>query len=190
MKGFKYAVFGGLLVASVCLAYFVTSRLQASNTEYVRIKTADSKVIEQLKKIRFAQKMYLDVHLKYASTWDTLALFINEGQIPIIQNKEIVTPGPDGKDQIEVQIDTLEVVSAFDSLRDEIGLTREQMHTIGQVPLEHGQEFELYTAERKGQYLIEVKDPAPVNPKRQEGGKLKPLRFGSKAAASTKGNWE
>ena len=51
MKGFKYAVFGGLLVASVYLAYFVTSRLQVSNTEYVRIKTADSKVIEQLKKI-------------------------------------------------------------------------------------------------------------------------------------------
>ena len=78
----------------------------------------------------------------------------------------------------------------LEQIGSEIGLTREQMHTIGQVPLQDGLEFELYTAERKGQYMIEVKDPAPVNPKRQEGGKLKPLRFGSKAAASTKGNWE
>ena len=38
--------------------------------------------------------------------------------------------------------------------------------------------------------VIEVKDINPINPKRQKGGSLKPLRFGSRAAATVKGNWE
>ena len=36
----------------------------------------------------------------------------------------------------------------------------------------------------------EVKDVNPLNTKRQKGGVLKPLRFGSRAASTTQGNWE
>jgi len=60
-----------------------------------------------------------------------------------------------------------------------------------------GKTFELYTAsiDRNGikVWVIEVKDPAPINPERKEENEAKnrkPLRFGSKTDVTTAGNWE
>ena len=60
-----------------------------------------------------------------------------------------------------------------------------------------GKTFDLYTAaiDRNGikVWVIEVKDPAPINPARREENEAKnrkPLRFGSKTDVTTAGNWE
>jgi biotin carboxyl carrier protein len=57
--------------------------------------------------------------------------------------------------------------------------------------------FEIYTAkiDRSGVKVsvIEVKDPAPINPERKESNEAKnrkPLGFGSRTDVSTSGNWE
>ncbi len=57
--------------------------------------------------------------------------------------------------------------------------------------------FDIYTSqiERSGikVWVIEVKDPAPINPDRREENEAKnrkPLRFGSRTDATTAGNWE
>lgn len=182
-------VFSTLLVFSLAVAWFVGYRLKTFNERFEEIKSADNLVIEQLKKIRLAQKVYLNVNKQYAPTWDTLVEFIGNGEIPLIQTHEEVITLANGQDSISIVVDTLAIIPAYDSLNSEIGLQKSELNKISQVPISN-ETFTLYTAVRKGEYLIEVKDPAPINPKRQEGGKLKPLRFGSKAAASTKGNWE
>ncbi|NJM25317.1 MAG: hypothetical protein HC859_07345 [Bacteroidia bacterium] len=60
-----------------------------------------------------------------------------------------------------------------------------------------GKPFEIFVGkiDRSGVMVsvIEVRDPAPVNPARREGNEAKnrqPLHFGSKNDVSTAGNWE
>jgi pyruvate carboxylase len=69
--------------------------------------------------------------------------------------------------------------------------------TLGDVPGSEGKKFDIYTGfiERGGLKIsvIEVKDPAPINPERNEKNETKnrkPLRFGSRLDVSTAGNWE
>ena len=68
--------------------------------------------------------------------------------------------------------------------------------TLSKVP-GSDKTFDIYTSqiERSGikVWVIEVKDPAPINPDRREENEAKnrkPLRFGSKTDATTAGNWE
>lgn len=182
-------LFSLLLISSFGLAGFVTYRLKTFNDQFERIKTADEKVIEQLTKIRIAQKTYFEVKGTYAPTWDTLVLFINQGQLPIIQTTESIITLPNGQDSLSIVIDTLAIVPVYDSLQSELRYTKAQMFQLPVVPLSE-EYFDLYTGSRQGEQFIEVKDPNPINPKRQKDGALKPLRFGSKAASTTKGNWE
>ena len=170
-------LFSLLLISSLGLAGFVTYRLKTFNDHFERIKIADEKVIAQL------------IHGTYAPTWDTLIVFINQGQLPIIQTTEAIITLPNGQDSLSIVIDTLAIVPTYDSLRSELGYTKAQMFQLSSVQLSE-ETFDLYTGSREGQQFIEVKDPNPINPKRQKNGALKPLRFGSKAAATTKGNWE
>jgi hypothetical protein len=60
-----------------------------------------------------------------------------------------------------------------------------------------GKTFEIFSArlDRNGVKVsvIEVKDPAPINPDRKESNEAKnrkPLRFGSRTDVNTSGNWE
>jgi biotin carboxyl carrier protein len=60
-----------------------------------------------------------------------------------------------------------------------------------------GKTFDIFTAQidRNGVKVsvIEVKDPAPINPERRESNEAKnrkPLRFGSRTDVNTSGNWE
>tara|TARA_B100000809_G_scaffold227317_1_gene239598 strand:- start:405 stop:977 length:573 start_codon:yes stop_codon:yes gene_type:complete len=182
-------LFSLLLISSFGLAGFVTYRLKTFNDQFERIKTADEKVIEQLTKIRIAQKTYFEVKGTYAPTWDTLVLFINQGQLPIIQTTESIITLHNGQDSLSIVIDTLAIVPVYDSLQSELRYTKAQMFQLPVVPLSE-EYFDLYTGSRQGEQFIEVKDPNPINPKRQKDGALKPLRFGSKAASTTKGNWE
>ena len=189
MKKFlKNALFSGLLISGIIGGGVVTIRLESHNEEYKKIKTADENVISRLKKIRVAQKKYLEVNNSYANTWDTLINFINTGKIPILQKTETITT-VNGKDKVTITVDTLNVISAFEAINEEVLLTKTEIKYLPLTPFSNDT-FSLYTSYRSGENFIEVKDTNPVNPKRQKGGVLKPLRFGSRAAATVKGNWE
>ena len=132
--------------------------------------------------------MYFSVHKTYADDWQDLTSFIENGKVPITQVTEKVF-SVNGKDSIAVTIDTLRMKSAIQEIREHIKITDTELAQLSIVP-QSGKTFELYANEFEGRHVVEVKDPAPINPRRQEDGDLKPLRFGSKAAASLKGNWE
>ena len=191
MKIVKPLIFSLLFIAATWIAVQEYSSLTTYNTEFERIKNADDLVVAQLKLIRTAQKVYLEAKGTYAPEWDSLIVFLNEGVIPIIQRTEYIEKDERGQDKIWTEIDTLSMVSAYDSLGTIMGYSKSDMHLLPLIPSNPDSvKFELRTNARGGEYFIEVKDPDPVNPSRQKGGKLKPLRFGSLAAPSTKGNWE
>ena len=187
-KLFKITLFTFLLITSIIGGCVVAIRLESHNEEYQEIKTLDKSVIMRLEKIRVAQRKYLDVNNSYTNSWDTLIYFINNGEIPIIQKTEKVNT-INGKDIITITIDTLNVISVFNSINEEITLTKDEIKYLPIVPFS-GDTFSLYTSYRMGENFIEVKDVNPLNTKRQKGGVLKPLRFGSRAASTTQGNWE
>lgn len=187
-KIFKISLFGVLLFSGILGGGIVTMRLESHNKEYQKIKLADENVIERLKKIRVAQKKYLEVNSTYANSWDTLINFINNGKFPIIQKTEKVNI-INGKDKINITVDTLNMVSILEAINMEIPLRSIEVKYLPIAPFS-GDTFSLYTSYRSGEKFIEVKDINPLNPKRQKGGILKPLRFGSKAAATTQGSWE
>lgn len=67
---------------------------------------------------------------------------------------------------------------------------------LGTVP-GSGKPFDLFVSQidRSGikVWIIEVRDPAPINPERREDNEAKnrkPLRFGSRGDVTTAGNWE
>lgn len=69
--------------------------------------------------------------------------------------------------------------------------------TLGDIPGSNGKKFEIYTnkIDRNGVMVnvIEVVDPAPINPERRasnEAKNRKPLGFGDRNDVSTVGNWE
>lgn len=71
-----------------------------------------------------------------------------------------------------------------------------EIKTLGQVP-GTDKMFDIFTGiiDRNGVKVavIEVKDPAPINPERRESNEAKnrkPLHFGSRTDVNTAGNWE
>ena len=68
---------------------------------------------------------------------------------------------------------------------------------LAEVPGSNGKEFEIFVGkiDRSGVMVsvIEVKDPAPINPDRKAGNEAitrQPLFFGSRTDVNTSGNWE
>ncbi|HZB12190.1 MAG TPA: hypothetical protein VE467_04150 [Chryseolinea sp.] len=68
---------------------------------------------------------------------------------------------------------------------------------LGEIPGSPGKKFDIFVGkiDRNGQMVsvIEVKDPAPINPDRKASNEAKtrqPLGFGSRIDVGTAGNWE
>lgn len=76
------------------------------------IATIEGKTIEKLKVIREAEKVYLEQHGRYTSSWDTLINFIENGIVPVTMRTEKVIPLSYGADSIYVRIDTIDQIPA------------------------------------------------------------------------------
>ncbi len=175
-------------VISIVLSFKIYGSIMAKDHEIAQIKMADDLVIQKLKKIREAQKLYFDVNKTYARDWSDLQHFLKTGQVAITQVKEKITL-VNGQEEVEFITDTLSIRPAIDVMEETAAFKATDIETIAVVPLSDTL-FDLYANKLQGFYVVEVSDPAPINPRRQEKGDLKPLRIGSKAAATLKGNWE
>jgi hypothetical protein len=260
-----------LLAISLFLAYYLYDSIDSTIKEREAIAETEAQIIDKLNIIREAEKVYLEQHGKYTSSWDTLIAFIETGVLPIIEKKETIIPKGYGVEEVSVKIDTIGQISAKDKIfkknytisaadngvimgllvkagdkvvkgtksyrlkKDGNDKTDEysfleagtvsavarleagthvpkgqllisfwnyqlnpsvDIKTLGTVP-GSGKSFEIFTnvLDRSGikVAVIEVKDPAPINPERRESNEAnnrKPLRFGSRTDVSTAGNWE
>ncbi|MBL7870717.1 MAG: hypothetical protein JNM78_03825 [Cyclobacteriaceae bacterium] len=107
---------GVLLAASLFLAYLLYQSVQGTIDERAKIETTEEAIVEKLKLIREAEIVFQSVNKRYTSNWDSLANFIRNGQVPIIQRKEQIEQQSYGVEKVTVIIDTLGFISARDRI--------------------------------------------------------------------------
>jgi biotin carboxyl carrier protein len=260
-----------LFLIALAMGYYLYNSI-AKTIEYTEnIKNVEKQIIDKLEVIREAEKVFLEQYGRYTSNWDSLINFIENGQVPIIQRREIIKPASYGVDCVKVYFDTLGFMSARDKIfkktytvsaadngefvrffvnegeqvvkgKKSYAMKRDKSDKVdeytflekgtvsslakiqpgdrvtkGQFLISFwdyqlnpnvdvknlnvvpgsGKTFDIYTGriDRNGLlvWVIEVKDPAPINPERRESNEAKnrkPLRFGSRTDVTTSGNWE
>ena len=101
-----------LLLVIIILAYLV---YQSVNKPLVFNAEKDGRetiVIQDLKDIRSGQQIYKKMHDKFASDFDTLLMFLREGEIPIVKK----VADPDDTTYTRTINDTIGYISVADSL--------------------------------------------------------------------------
>lgn len=101
-----------LLLASLFLAYKLYRSVQGTIEERELISTTETAIIEKLKLIREAEIVFHSVNGRYTANWDSLTSFIQNGQVPIIQKREVITQKSYGVEDVQVFIDTLGFIPA------------------------------------------------------------------------------
>ena len=160
-----------------------------------RIALLEAATIQKLEMLRDAQLAYQASNGKYASTWDSLKMFIENGTIWIVQRTETTKLLDYGAEEIKVSFDTLGSVTVMDSLFHPQKHPDFKLDLLPVVPGSGGKQFEFFAdkIEKTGGYKVnvfEVRDPSPINPKRRANNNEKALRVGSRTDASTEGNWK
>lgn len=181
-------------VIALGLGYYLYDRIKFKIDEEDRIARIERSIIEKLRMIRDAQVAYQAVHREYTDDWDELINFIQTGNIYITQRRETIIPLDYGADSVVVEIDTLGAVPVRDSLFNERRYPNFNVQRLPYIP-GSDQKFELYAGkiERQGGTQVdvfEVRDVAPVNPKRRVNNNERALRVGSRTEVTTSGNWE
>lgn len=185
-------------VIAAGLAYYLYYSINSKIEETERIERIENRVIEQLKMIREAELAYLAVNGRYTSDWEKLLAFVDTGSFFITSRKETIITLSYGRDSIAVEIDTLGSVMVKDSIFTTEKWPKFNLATLPFVPeTDPPVKFDIWTDKiTKGNLevnAIEVKDPKPANPARDEESEYntrKPLRFGSRSSTTVTGNWE
>ncbi len=194
MKNLKLYTYGTLILAAG-LAFFLVSRIKYSIDEEARINVAENKIINKLKMIRDAQISYQSVNGEYASEWDSLLNFIENGKIFLIQRREETVLLEYGAEETTLYLDTLGSVTVIDSLFSMYPnfIASDLIYVPGYEDVK----FEIWAGKiEKGGVqvdVVEVRNPKPFDPNRKESNEAninKPLRFGSRTSITTAGNWE
>ena len=179
-------------LVSIGLAYFLVTGIAHDIKQEKVIKAEEAKVINKLMQIRDAELAYQAVNGAFTSDWNKLVSFVDTGVLYITERKETIIQLDYGADSIYVEIDTLGSVAVKDSLFS----SDFQANRLPYVP-DSDNQFKIWADKinKSGVMVdvIEVIDPAPVDPTRHEDNEIKnrkPLRFGSRTDVTTAGNWE
>lgn len=182
------------LVVAIGLGYLLWKGVDDVVEEEKKIALTEAAIIEKLQMLRDAELAYQASNGKYASSWDSLKMFIETGQIWLIQRTETTKLLEYGKEEITVEFDTLGSVPVIDSLFNERKYPDFNIETLAIVPGSGGKQFEFFADKvERNSYEIsvfEIRDPAPINPKRRMNNNEKALKVGSRTDASTEGNWK
>lgn len=186
-----------LLVVSLVLGGYLVYSIKSSIDTKEQIARVEEKVQKKLEIIRKAEIGFQSAYGDYTDNWGTLANFIEADSFFITQKTETIIPLSYGADSVVVTIDTLGTVPVMDSLFSHPKFVNYDFRALKFIPETDNAEFEIFADEitKSGVKVdvIEVRDTAPVNPKRKEdndGRNRKPLRFGSRTDVTTSGNWE
>ena len=182
-------------VAALGLGYFLWKGVDDVVEQEKRVALLEAATIEKLELLRDAQLAYQAANGKYASTWDSLRTFIDNGTIWIVQRTETTKLLDYGAEEIKVSFDTLGSISVMDSLFSAEKHPDLKMDLLPVVPGSGGKQFEFFAdkIEKTGGYKVsvfEIRDPSPINPIRKANNNEKALRVGSRTDASTEGNWK
>lgn len=204
----KTRLFSYLLVPIIVLLGWGLYRSIAGKIELAEnIKKSENQVITKLMMIREAEKAYNQKYGNYTGSFDTLANFIKEDSLFIIEKREIIQPRVKGDplywtntDSIRIEMDTIGVEMVDEKLFPKADYPNFKPDMLAYVPgydVSEGKKFEIYTGEvDKGGVkvdVIEVVDPHPLDKTRSDEHPSRVrwnLRFGSKTDVTLAGNWE
>ena len=158
-------------------------------------------VVQYLKDIRSAELLYKQMNGKYTGSFDTLILFMDSAQIPVVK----MVPDPTDTTFTRTINDTLGYIRVADSLFG--NPPRMDYHHIYLIPFSNNQKFELHSGviEKGGvkvnvfeakapydAYLYGMDKQTIINMKaaKKDINKYPGLKVGSMTEASTDGNWE
>lgn len=180
---------------AIALGYLLWKGVNDVVEEEKKVALLEAATIEKLEILREAQLAYQASNGKYASTWDSLKMFIETGTIWLVQRTETTKLLEYGAEETNVSYDTLGSVPVMDSLFNERKFPDFNIDLLPVVPGSGGKHFEFFAdkVEKTGGYLVnvfEIRDPDPINPERRANNKEKALRVGSRTDASTEGNWK
>jgi len=105
-----------LFAASLFLAYRLYRSVQGTIEERELITSTEAAIIEKLKLIREAEIVFHSVNNRYTANWDSLINFIQYGQVPIVQRREVITQKSYGVEDVQVFVDTLGFVAAKEKI--------------------------------------------------------------------------
>ncbi|MEM9325801.1 MAG: hypothetical protein AAGA85_09100 [Bacteroidota bacterium] len=185
-------------IVSLGLAYYLYYVIDSSISEARRIARMETAIIDKLKMVREAQLAFKAVNSRYTSDWDALMAFIDTGSFYITERTETIITLDYGADSTYVEIDTLGTVLVKDSIFGPDKYPNFQLSQLPYVPgINPPVKFNMWAEKitKAGVLVdvIEVINPQPVNPERDEESEYntkKPLRFGSRSTVTTAGNWE
>lgn len=182
-------------IIAVFFGYLLWKGVDDVVEEKKRIALLEAVTIERLTMLRDAQLAYQASNGKYASSWDSLRMFIENGTIWLVQRTETTKLLDYGAEETTVKYDTLGSVAVMDSLFNARKYPDFNIDLMPIVPGSGGKQFEFFAGrvEKTGGYLVnvfEIRDPSPINPERRANNNERALRVGSRTDASTEGNWK
>jgi hypothetical protein len=101
-----------LLLVIIVLAYFVYQSVNKPLLFNAQKDKREALVIQDLKDIRSGQLLYKKMHDMYAKDFDTLLMFLREGEIPIVKK----VPDPEDTTFTKTINDTIGYIIVADSL--------------------------------------------------------------------------
>jgi biotin carboxyl carrier protein len=105
-----------LFAASLFLAYRLYRSVQGTIEERELVSSTEAAIIEKLKLIREAEIVFHSVNGRYTANWDSLITFIENGQVPIVQRREVITQKSYGVEDVQVFVDTLGFIPAKEKI--------------------------------------------------------------------------
>jgi hypothetical protein len=190
-----------LSIVIIVLGYLVINSIREPlKFQKERVKR-EKIVIKRLIDIRSVQLAFKGVHSAYATTFDTLIGFINNGKIPVVN----IIPDPNDTTFTRTISDTIAYVNVIDSLFK--GRQNFNPQNLRYIPFSEGQEFIMDAGsieisstivnvfEVKALYkdiLLKMDEQLLRNllKKQRDSNKFEGIKVGSMKEASTDGNWE
>ncbi|MEE4257541.1 MAG: hypothetical protein V2I47_10925 [Bacteroidales bacterium] len=189
-----------LLIIIVVLAYFVYESINKPLKFNAQKDKREAAVIRDLKDIRAGQLIYKKMHDKYAKDFDTLLMFLREGEIPLVKK----IPDPEDTTYTKTINDTIGFIIVADSLYGH--RAHFELDSLPWIPgagvmytLDAGEVtkggLSVHVFEAKAHYneiLKGMDKQAIINliKARKDIDKFPGLKVGSMQEPSTDGNWE
>lgn len=182
--------FSPFIIILAIVIVLLGKKIGDKNSVIADQNTVDLKVIQRLKVIQFAQRVFFDQHQRFTTSLDTLKDVLEKGHFYQLQIDTLIQKDELGFENPIYNIDTIGSTEVKDSLLIKYPhVTANDIDSLSFVPVS-GKAFIVKSNRLEdGKVAVVVVDPAPLNPTRQEGGDKKPLQIGSLHLYTTSGNW-
>ncbi|MBM3176871.1 MAG: hypothetical protein FJZ78_02595 [Bacteroidetes bacterium] len=145
-----------LFLVSIVLFWFLYNGIDSVVEKRALIAAQEQQLIDRLRLIREAEIVFQEQNGRYTANWDSLADFIENGKVPIINRREEIKQKAYGGEEVILHIDTLGYISAKDRIfkknytmnAPEDGVFEKFQVAVGQKVVKGMKAYNMKTADR------------------------------------------